>query len=330
MTEPLSPKQAEEIGLLIEDRVRKAVSDLSVTHIKEAADRAFPDKEIPYFTQLKKQLLGPVAVSAVLMAMASFTTQCTLDAVKNREARKEKQRSEYVEIFQSYRSAHRDRWVNGSLLNSALRWGLPFDVVSKRKSDYDSAYVVTNRVFPSARDYIDRVVVPDDLTDEKVFKKYFDADLRKVTSVHDHCLTVAFAVRNDWESALLADRAKKSPSESLKDLKSARDNAVFDSLERCDYRGTIYRHGTVSRIYNNCADAIFNELSFAIERDIKGNASKYYEWKEKADMAIHGQCSLTDALVKAETKKDEAAGVQQVAPAEVPTSGASPPRLGRS
>ena len=288
----------------LEAYVRKAIEDLALQSIKTAAERAFPLDKVSYFETIVRQVLGPVTVASLILAIGSWVATETANRIHSDQQKIDAEYAEKAGVYQKYKEAHRERWNQGALVQSSLAWGFSSDIVNKRKQDYDAAYVVTNNVFMPARDYLGRVIVPSDVNSKETFELTIER-LRKVTGVHDLCLTKAYGERNDWDGFIWADRIKQAPEQPLYWLKRERDCRVSNVLKECrGDDGRLYNTRSLKAIYEMCSNTIFNELDKAMRRRTSEDKKEFLTWKGEAEIAIGAKCSFKPALVESKLTED--------------------------
>ncbi|WP_404937164.1 hypothetical protein P7C00_19640 [Pseudomonas sp. JDS08PS003] len=292
-----------ESDLKMEAYIRNAIEQIAVDAIKDAAIRAFPVRKERYRDQLVKYIFGPVFVGAALVGAFSFFTSCTASKIQEDQQRRELQRAENIGVYLKYKQAHRSRLLQGSLLVSSLKWGFTTEIVSERKRNYDLAYLKTNEIFPDARDYLGRVVVPAGVDSKDTYDLTIEK-LRNVTTVYDLALTAGYAVRNDWDQGIWTDRIRKTPDVALYKLKRERDCKVNNTLMQYPYHKKLYNATALKNIYTSCTDAVFQQLDDAIRKETSNSVVRFSIWKKSTSEKIAKACALEDAELKKDVTED--------------------------
>jgi len=289
-----NPNEEDESQRL-EHHIKKAINEYSVDTIKAAADRAFPPTPVPYFDQILRQLLGPVAVGTLIAGIVTWIATQAVTSYQETQQTKKTEYAEYVGIYQKYKQAHRERWLQGGSLQSALTWGFPLVVISNRKAAYDAAVLETNRIYPYARDYLARVVVPAEIDSTTLFSETIEI-LRRITTIHDNCITGAYGIRNDWDEAIWADKLRENPNQNLRQLKGLRDCNINKQITSCTYDHVKYSTTSIRSIYMKCTDTLFKNLDEAITKDYLNNKKMYLQWQTKTTSDMIEACDLKKAI----------------------------------
>ncbi|ERO65489.1 hypothetical protein [Pseudomonas piscis] len=287
----------------LERYVNRAVEQIALDSIKEAALRSFPVRKERYRDQLFKYLLGPVAVGTLIAGAFSFFASFTVSRIQDDQQKRELRHAENIGVYLKYKQAHRARLLQGSMLGSALSWGFTTEMVNERKRSYDAVFLKTNEIFPDARDYLGRVVVPAGLDSKETFRNTIEK-LRDVTVVHDLALTAAYSVRNDWDQAIWTDRLRQDPQLSLYRLKRERDCKVGNTLKQYRFRQEKYNTTALKNIYTYCSDVVFKKLDEAIFKETSSAVDVFATWQKETTDAVGKACSLEEAKVTRDVTDD--------------------------
>lgn len=272
--------------------VRKAVEGVAVDAIKTEIRKSMPEEREPYLKGLVKQVLGPITIGSAIAAVVTYFASQFVGTYQAEQQRVKLDYAEKTGIYQKYKEAHRERWLYGGMVQSALAWGFTSEITLMRKVSYDKAFVETGRLYSFAKDYLDRVIVPSGVDRKEVLDSTLER-LRTVTARYDLCLTGGFGVRNSWDVARWGDKLREDPHRSLDELKSERDCVVNNAMARC--KGVTmdgYRIETLQAVYNRCSDVLFEQLDVAIRRNTSQDFSAFEEWRKEAYPAIENACSL--------------------------------------
>ncbi|KTC36638.1 hypothetical protein AO265_24605 [Pseudomonas sp. ABAC61] len=287
----------------LERYVERAVEQMTLDAIRDAATRSFPVKKERYREQLIKYLLGPVAVGTLIAGAFSFFASLTVSRIQDDQQKRQLRHAENIGVYIKYKQAHRARLLQGSMLGSSLSWGFTTDMVNERKRNYDAAFLKTNEIFPDARDYLGRAVVPAGLDSKETFRNTIEK-LRDVTVVHDLALTAAYSVRNDWDQAIWPDRLRQDPQLSLYRLKRERDCKVSNTLKQYSFRQEKYNTTALKNIYTYCSDVVFRKLDEAISREISTAPDVFAAWQKGTNDEVGKACSLEAAKVTRDVTDD--------------------------
>lgn len=272
--------------------VRKAVEGVVVDAVKTEIRKSIPESRDSYLKTLAKQVLGPITIGSAIAAVVTYFASQFLGSYQAEQQRAKLDYAEKTGIYQKYKEAHRERWLYGGMVQSALAWGFSSELTLARKISYDKAFVETGRLYSFAKDYLDRVIVPVGVERNEVLDSTLEK-LRTVTTRYDMCITGGFGVRNAWDVSRWSDKIKENPQRSLDELKSERDCAVYNAMSRCKgVKMNGYRIETLQAVYDNCSDVLFEQLDAAIARNTSRSLSAFNDWKSTAYPAIEDACSL--------------------------------------
>lgn len=274
--------------------IQSAIEELGIDTLKEELIEALPQRKQSYLETLAKQVIGPITIGSAILGSASFAGSWALKSYQEEQIKLKQDYTEKTSIYQKYKEAHRLRWLHGNMLSSALNWGFTSDVVEKRKSDYDDAYIKTNQLYSFSAEYLDRVIAPESRYNEEVRLATIDK-LKTLSAMDDTCLTGGYGIRNDWDQAKWADKLRERPEHNLFELKRERDCKVGNRLNQCKTNdGKVYARDTIKNRYDKCYKELFKQLDTAIANKTSENEGSFLRWKRNAYPAIEEACSMSN------------------------------------